>query len=100
MAFPDHSLLCLFLSILPRFNRIDSVIHAHRAKVKAILGLVTDHRYHAVIVNRWGGEINCVVRARLTYDDSGTFLESVHTWMPLPDPKPPTIAQALAQNTI
>jgi uncharacterized membrane protein YgcG len=40
---------------------------------------------------QWGAEINCLARVHITYDDSSTLLESVHTFTPMPDPRPPPL---------
>ena len=38
---------------------------------------------------QWGAEIYCLARVHITYDDSSTLLDSVHTFTPMPDAKPP-----------
>lgn len=44
-----------------------------------------------VVCFQWGAEINCLVRCHLRYDDGGCLLESVHTWLPMPDTTAPPI---------
>lgn len=51
-------------------------------------------RFYAVIVSKWQTEINCLVHSRVQLDErAGTFDGIINTWMPLPDPRPPPMAQ-------
>ena len=68
---------------------MDSVQDSHRAKVEAILDSRADYKSLQVIVNKWGSELHCVCHVHIVYDETGTLLEHITSWLPLPDPTPP-----------
>lgn len=62
--------------------------------VACLFLLIFCFRFYAVIVSKWQTEINCLVHSRVQLDErAGTFDGIINTWMPLPDPRPPPMAQ-------
>jgi len=78
---------------LHKFRRLDSVAESHMARVASVLEAASDSTYLDVIVNKWGSEVHCLCHVHMAHDDNGAVLETVFSWMPMPDPTPPPMRQ-------
>ena len=50
-----------------------------------------EYRTYAVCVNKYRGEIHCLLHTVYSFNDDGKFSDSRTTFIPLPDPRPPNL---------
>jgi hypothetical protein len=68
-----------------RLYRPDSLACVGQWLSQACLGETTEFRAYVWCVNKWKGEIHCVVDARFVLDSDGMFYSSSYAFTPLPD---------------
>ena len=56
---------------------------------EATWGKAHEYRTYAVVVNKYGGEVHCLLHTTYVFGNDGRFNETRTTFIPLPDTRPP-----------
>ena len=74
---------------LYRLTRPDEWEKLMELEQEATWGKAHEYRTYAVIVNKYQGEVSCLIHTLYVFNDTGKFSETRTTFIPLPNARPP-----------